>query len=59
MVARGREPASTRDERILAGARACEGGWLRRATCEPADRGREPASTRDELTHGLLPSSCS
>jgi hypothetical protein len=43
MVARGQEPARPRDERNLAGARACEGGWLRRATCEPAERRSEPA----------------
>jgi hypothetical protein len=30
----------------LAGARACEGGWLRRATCEPVERSR--TNERDE-----------
>jgi hypothetical protein len=38
----------------LAGARACDGGWLRRATCEPVER--VATKDRDELIHELLPS---
>ena len=33
----------------LAGARACEGGWLRRATCEPVECAR--TKERDERSH--------